>query len=317
MSAVAISDDGTYVCFADKFGLVWVVDLDPPLRDKKPAPLLSHYCSIITSLEFSPDGRFILSADRDFKIRVTCFPEKPLNGAHQIQSFCLGHTEFVSCLAFVQDLECPQGLLLSGSGDSTVRLWNVESGALLDTCEVAIKAGLVESDGKAEEHDHAVTDLCTVLDGLLVAVAIQSLQGIILLSCNVSAKTLSVAKVVLMAGEAFVPTCLGSSPSTGKLWMVTGVSNLPGCNYPALARVRVISGIDVEKEPVVVGDDNIPGGEKLLETLQGNASVDDGAFLAAAEAVKTAMDHLLIKKQYPSANRESRKKCRNDRKLKG
>ncbi|ESW34444.1 hypothetical protein PHAVU_001G153300 [Phaseolus vulgaris] len=317
VSAVAISDDGTYVCFADKFGLVWVVDLDPPLRDKKPSPLLSHYCSIITSLEFSPDGRFILSADRDFKIRVTCFPEKPLNGAHQIQSFCLGHTEFVSCLAFVQALECPQGLLLSGSGDSTVRLWNVDSGALLDTCEVAIKAGLVESDGKAEEHDHAVTDLCTVLDGLLVAVAIQSLQGIILLSCNVSAKTLSVAKVVLMAGEAFVPTCLGSSPSTGKLWMVTGVSNLPGCNYPALARVRVISGIDVEQEPVVVGDDNIPGGEKLLETLQGNASVDDNTFLAAAEAVKTAMDHLLIKKQYPSANRESRKKCRNDRKLKG
>lgn len=50
VSAVAISDDGTYVCFADKFGLVWIVDLDPPLRDKKPAPLLSHYCSIITSL---------------------------------------------------------------------------------------------------------------------------------------------------------------------------------------------------------------------------------------------------------------------------
>lgn len=35
------------------------------------------------------------------------------------------------------------------------------------------KAGLLESGGKAEEHDHAVTDLCTVLDGLLVAVAIQ------------------------------------------------------------------------------------------------------------------------------------------------
>ncbi|XP_047152165.1 tRNA (guanine-N(7)-)-methyltransferase non-catalytic subunit wdr4 [Vigna umbellata] len=316
VSAVAISDDGTYVCFADKFGLVWIVDLDPPLRDKKPAPLLSHYCSIITSLEFSPHGRFILSADRDFKIRVTCFPKNPLNGAHQIQSFCLGHTEFVSCLAFVQAQECPQGLLLSGSGDATVRLWNIDSGALLDTCEVAAKAGLLESDDKAEEHDHAVTDLCTVLDGLLVAVAIQSLQGIILLSCNVSAKTLSVAKVVSIAGEAFVPTCL-ASPSAGKLWMVTGVSTLPGCNYPALARVKVISGIDDEQEPVVMGDDVIPGGEKLLETLQGTASVDDNAFLAAAEAVKTAMGQLLIKKQYPSENRESRKKCRNDRKLKG
>lgn len=35
------------------------------------------------------------------------------------------------------------------------------------------KAGLLESNGKAEERGHAVTDLCTVLDGLLVAVAIQ------------------------------------------------------------------------------------------------------------------------------------------------
>ncbi|RZB75661.1 hypothetical protein D0Y65_034237 [Glycine soja] len=117
--------------------------------------------------------------------------------------------------------ECTQGFLLSGSGDFTVsnsfnipvyflyeslldesnvdcfshvRLWNTDSGALLDTCEVAIKAGLLEANGKAEERGHAVTDLCAVLDGLLVAVPIQSLQGIVLLSCSVSAQTLSVAK---------------------------------------------------------------------------------------------------------------------------
>ncbi|KAL1351520.1 hypothetical protein HN51_015439 [Arachis hypogaea] len=321
VSAVAISEDGCHVCFADKFGVVWVVDVagshgHVTLGDRKPTPLLSHYCSIIPSLEFSPDGRFILSADRDSKIRVTNFPKKPLNGAHEIQSFCLGHTEFVSCLAFVHARECPQGLLVSGSGDSTVRLWDISSGALLDTCEVAAKAGLLESNGEAEEHGHAVTDLCTTISGLLIAVAIQSLQGIVLLSCDVSAQTLSVSKVVSIAGEAFVPTCLGFSPAEGKLWMVTGVSSLPACNYPPLARVRVISAIDAEQEPVVLGDDEIPGGEKLLETLQGSASVDESAFLAAAEAVKTAMRNLLIKKQYPADNRESRKKTRNDRKLK-
>ncbi|RYR47764.1 hypothetical protein Ahy_A07g033724 [Arachis hypogaea] len=43
--------------------------------------------------------------------------------------------------------------------------------------------------------------------------------------------------------------------------------------------------------------------EKLLETLQGSASVDESAFLAAAEVVKRAMRNLLIKKQYPADNR--------------
>lgn len=123
-------------------------------------------------------------------------------------------------------------------------------------------------------------------------------------------------QVVSIAGEAFVPTSLGSSSSAGILWMVTGVSSLPGSGYPALARVRVISGLDVEQEAAVVEDDKIPGGEKLLETLQGSTSVDENAFLAAAEAVKAAMCNLLIKKQYPLENRESKKRTRNDRKLK-
>ena len=55
VSAVALSNDSLYVCFADKFGVIWVVDLDgfdgnQMLVDKKAAPLLAHYCSIITSL---------------------------------------------------------------------------------------------------------------------------------------------------------------------------------------------------------------------------------------------------------------------------
>ncbi|RRT67878.1 hypothetical protein BHE74_00026692, partial [Ensete ventricosum] len=75
VSAVAISLSGRYVAFADKFGVVWLVGLDEDDAkqtkvDKKAVPILGHYCSIITRLEFSPDERFIASADRDFKIRV-------------------------------------------------------------------------------------------------------------------------------------------------------------------------------------------------------------------------------------------------------
>ncbi|WCJ21559.1 tRNA (guanine-N(7)-)-methyltransferase non-catalytic subunit wdr4 [Euphorbia peplus] len=324
VTAVAISNDDLYVCFADKFGVVWVVDLDEldgqkSLVNKKAAPLLAHYCSIITSLEFSPDGQFILSADRDFKIRVTVFPKKPLDGAHEIQSFCLGHTEFVSCLAFICNVDYPQGFLVSGSGDSTVRLWDITSGSLLDTCEVGARAELVESSG-SDEAFSTVIDLCTIAGGSLIAVAIQSLQGIMLLSCDLSSKTLDVIKVAPIMGESFIPTSLGISSEL--LWMVTGVSKLQGSGNNSLARVRVLSGVkksnldSSDAELTVLGDDQVPGGEKLLEQLQGKVSIEEKFFVAAAEAVKTAMCKLLIKKHYPSENREFRKRTRNDKKVK-
>lgn len=327
VSAVAISKDGLFVCFADKFGVVWALNLDgfdenQVLVDKKAAPVLAHYCSIITSLEFSLDGRFIISADRDFKIRVSVFPKKPLDGAHEIQSFCLGHTEFVSCLAFICAPDYPEGFLVSGSGDSTVRLWDITSGSLLDTCEVGSQAGFLESNGRGEEHYSAVIDLCTTPDGTLVAAAIQSLQGIMLLNCNISAKSLSIAKVVSITGGSFIPTSLGTASCAEFLWMVTGVSTLHGLDSHSLARVRVISGFrissadSVEHEPTMLEDDEIPGGEKLLEKLQGSVSIENKVFSAAAEAVKMAMCNLLIKKQYSADKREFRKRTRNDKKIK-
>ncbi|KAK6940794.1 WD40 repeat [Dillenia turbinata] len=255
VSAVAISNDGHYVCFADKFGVVYVVDLlgldeDKSLINKKATPLLAHYCSIITSLEFSPDGKFIISADRDYKIRVTVFPEKPLAGAHEIQSFCLGHTEFVSCLAFVYGPDYPRGYLVSGCGDSTFHLYAQFQ----------------------------------MVHGTSIAVAVQGL------------------------------------PSEF-LWMVSGVSSLCGVGSPSLVGVRVLSlskkfATDTTDEPMVLEDREIPGGEKLLEKLQGSVSIEEKLFPVAAGAMKTAMHNLFTKKQYPAENREFRKRGRNDRKIK-
>lgn len=64
VSAIAISNDNLHVCFADKFGVVWVLRLEEEggkfcLVNKKAASLLSHYCSIITSL-VSHFSHFIL-----------------------------------------------------------------------------------------------------------------------------------------------------------------------------------------------------------------------------------------------------------------
>ncbi|PIN09010.1 WD repeat protein WDR4 [Handroanthus impetiginosus] len=326
VTSLAISCDEMFVCFADKFGVVYVVDVrdynneNRALVNTKGVPLLSHYCSIITRLEFSPDGKYIVTADRDFKIRVTLFPKEPLSGAHEIQSFCLGHTEFVSCLAFISSQDYPQGLLASGSGDSTVRLWDYASGSLLDTCDVGAKAGLLHSNQKQDEILPSVTDLCATSNGSRIAVAIQSLPGIMLLKCNLSSNTLSVIKVVSITAETFIPTSIGASSSVPLLWMVMGASSLQSNNFALLARVRVVSGfsdnssVTVEPEISVLDDKEIPRGEPLLQILQGKLSIGEEAFSTAAEAVKTSMRNLLIKKQYSAERREFRKRGRNDKK---
>jgi tRNA (guanine-N(7)-)-methyltransferase subunit TRM82 len=62
---------------------------------------------------------------------------------------------------------------MSGSGDSTVRLWDITSGSLLDTCEVSTVAGHAESNENESPTQVTVTDICAIPNSSLAAVAIQ------------------------------------------------------------------------------------------------------------------------------------------------
>lgn len=103
--------------------------------------------------------------------------------------------------------------------------------------------------------------------------------------------------------------------------MITGASNLPSSKASSFARIRVLSGLnktvsESDLEPKVLEDQEIPGGEQLLEKLQGSISVESAIFSAAADAINAAMSNLLRKKQYSYEKREFRKKTRNDKKNK-
>lgn len=60
-----------------------------------------------------------MTTDRDEKIRVTNYP-----ATHDIEAFCVGHTEFVSSAVFIDS----DRLLLSASGDKTLRVWDFRKG---------------------------------------------------------------------------------------------------------------------------------------------------------------------------------------------
>lgn len=75
------------------------------------------------SQEVAPSGKYIVTADKDAKIRVSKFPASEL-----IQAYCLGHTEFLNRILI---LRSEPRLLISGGADGTLRLWDWEAGSEL------------------------------------------------------------------------------------------------------------------------------------------------------------------------------------------
>ena len=133
------SNDSVIVA-GDKVGDVWVFPL-PDVASKK-RHVLTHTASIITAVTGGGGGgggkrshKYLVSADRDEKLRVSSWPR-----CYNVESYCLGHTRFVSTLCAVTNPSPLLGssidgkeLMLSGGGDGALRLWNLSSGRLLHT----------------------------------------------------------------------------------------------------------------------------------------------------------------------------------------
>lgn len=113
------------VLVADKSGDVYSFSV---LEPNECGTLELGHLSMLLDVAVSPDDRYVLTADRDEKIRVSW-----ALAPHSIEAFCLGHTEFVSRIFVVPDH--PE-LLLSSSGDCTLRLWEYRRGRELHCCHL-------------------------------------------------------------------------------------------------------------------------------------------------------------------------------------
>ncbi|KAF6257592.1 WD40-repeat-containing domain protein [Scenedesmus sp. NREL 46B-D3] len=145
--ACAFSQDGSHAFFADRFGDVLVATTTPPAEAdaaaaadaEEPNLLLGHLQAIITSLTSglvsSSEQQLLVSTDRDGKVRASVLPGDPAKGSYEIHSYCLGHTNFVTCSAAVPAAAAvaagSSSLLVTGGGDGTVRLWDADTGQQL------------------------------------------------------------------------------------------------------------------------------------------------------------------------------------------
>jgi len=159
------------ILVADKSGDVFRFDLNSE-NDQNGQCLMGHL-SMLLDIKLSKCGKFIITCDRDEKIRVSHYPN-----AYNIHNFCLGHTDFVTCIALHQET-----FLVSGSGDGTLRLWNYLKGKEMDQVLVAQDANLQPLEEQVDPKTHR-TPWPSVLDvqefETQLAISLEAFRGILL-----------------------------------------------------------------------------------------------------------------------------------------
>lgn len=118
LSALRFFSDSSSLLVADKTGDVYIFDC---IDAESPGKWIQGHISQVLDIQMNKEQDYFVTSDRDEKIKVIKWPEH-----YEIEAFCLGHKEFVSSIEFFElgDKEW----LVSGSGDSSLRIWNYVKG---------------------------------------------------------------------------------------------------------------------------------------------------------------------------------------------
>lgn len=108
------------IVVADKAGDAYLFSTSSPTES---GALILGHLSMLLDVLITEDMKYILTTDRDEKIRVSMVPN-----CYNIMSYCLGHTKFVTNIS---ELPHKKSILISCGGDGVFKLWDYKHGTEL------------------------------------------------------------------------------------------------------------------------------------------------------------------------------------------
>ncbi|KFV13729.1 tRNA (guanine-N(7)-)-methyltransferase non-catalytic subunit WDR4, partial [Pterocles gutturalis] len=248
-TALTITAAEDKILVADKSGDVYSYSIAEPQADGK---LELGHLSLLLDVVLSPDDRYIVTADRDEKIRVS-FAKAP----YCIVSYCLGHTEFVSKILVIPNYP---DLLLSASGDSTLRLWKYKSGEEVYCCHLSSICG---PETAKTDQKYPVSRITYFCQGGYVAVLCDSISTVCIFQLDAIAQQLLYRQQIAFKHKVWDI----AFEETGDLWILQEDSEAP---------LQLYRPCDGQWKPVT--DDK--GLQKMSKYLQDNWTVYE-AFVGA------------------------------------
>lgn len=265
-AAGAADDEGEWLLVADKWGDVFgiaMTEVWPPCEvglapDAESRPLslvLGHCCSIIGSLAASPCGAALATGDRDGRCRLTAWPRGgSLNremcgargGAAEVLSFCLGHEDFLTKVAFVEGVPGAadadgegdgDAVLVTCGGDGSVRVWAWRSGEELARWDCAREEGACK----------AVVDVVSLGGGAL-AVAVEDAPGVTVLLLTDGGRRLAddTARSEALSSALAAARELGAPPCALARVCIEGDAALAAAAVRAKSAEELVAAVAIE-----------------------------------------------------------------------
>ncbi|XP_015681669.1 tRNA (guanine-N(7)-)-methyltransferase non-catalytic subunit WDR4 [Protobothrops mucrosquamatus] len=197
------------ILVADKSGDVYSYSIIEP---KNAGTIELGHLSLLLDLSLSPDDQYIVTADRDEKIRVSL-----TKAPHVIESFCLGHREFVSRILVVPNFP---DLLLSASGDGTLRLWKYKSGKDLHCFQLN---NLNINEDSKNEKKYTVSRIAYCCDGNYIAVLYDCIPAVSIFQLDAGAQNLISKQQITLSHKGWDV----AFEETGGLWVLQENQQIP------------------------------------------------------------------------------------------